>query len=141
VTTQPGFLHFAVRDLGLLILAWWLWNSFAALSADVGMLGDFTGLMLGALLCLCAHLVHEWGHIVGGMACGSDMEVGKKGWRSLSLFIFNSTTNSKSQFLVMSFAGFVATGLVVWFAFTLCRLIIWPVEYCADLRYCRWCWR
>ena len=91
------------------------------------MAGDFTGLLLGAFACLCAHLVHEWGHLLGGLATGSDMEPGKKGWRSLSLFIFNSTSNSKSQFMVMSAAGFAATGLVVWFAFTQV-----PVEYLAS---------
>ena len=127
VTSTPGFIHFAVRDAGLLLLAWWLWNLFAGLSAEIGPQGDFVGLMLGALLCLCAHLVHEWGHLLGGFAAGSDMQPGKKGWRSLSLFIYNSTTNSKAQFMVMSVAGFAATGLVVWFAFTQI-----PVDYLAS---------
>ena len=38
--------------------------------------------------------------------------------RSLSVFTYDSKANSRGQFLVMSFAGFAMTALVVWLVFS-----------------------
>ena len=62
------FTQFALRDVAIMLTALLAWSWFAPLTASPGPMGDFAGLLLGALLCLCAHLVHEWGHLLGGLA-------------------------------------------------------------------------
>lgn len=114
--SQPNFVFFAVRDGLLFVLAYLLWIVFARYSAGSGAIADFTGLLVGAFVALIAHLLHEWGHLLGALAAGSVMSPGKK-FTSLFLFVYSSTANSKQQFLLMSMSGFVMTAVVAWIAF------------------------
>lgn len=119
------FVKFAIRDLsiiGVAILFWWL---AADLSAGTGPIGDLTGLIGGALFTLGAYFLHEWGHLLGALATRSVVEPGRS-LRSGFLFSFSAEKNSLRQFLVMSFSGFFATGVVVWIAYA-----ILPGDYLA----------
>jgi hypothetical protein len=57
-------------------------------------------------------LLHEWGHLLGALATRSRVLPPDR-LGSGYLFSFDSRTNSRSQFLVMSFSGFVVTGLAI----------------------------
>jgi hypothetical protein len=119
------FIKFAIRDLSIIsvaVLFWWL---AADLSAGTGPISDLTGLVGGALFTLGAYFLHEWGHLLGALATQSVVEPGRS-LRSGFLFSFSAEQNSLRQFLVMSFSGFFATGVVAWFAYA-----VLPDQYLA----------
>ncbi|MGI9287916.1 MAG: hypothetical protein ACR2P1_21200 [Pseudomonadales bacterium] len=111
------FFNFVVRDILFFALVYLLWQWLAPLSAEQGLLADFVGVALGGLVALSFHLVHEWGHVAGGLLSHSKMTVAPS-MQALSLMTYHSTGNSKAQFMLMSVLGFAATGLVVWFSYT-----------------------
>lgn len=123
---NPSFAHFALRDAAILLVAVLLWQTFASLSATPSASGDFFGVVVGAAACLCAHLAHEWGHTLGGMATHSVMRPGAH-LKSFSIFVFDSHANNKRQFVLMSLAGFAATAAMVLIAFA-----VLPVDYLAS---------
>lgn len=112
------FKKLLLRDVLLSVFVLGLWLAFAGISAGEGPLSDFVGVTLGAALGLVANQAHEWGHIVGAVISKSTMQPGRS-LASPSNFIYDSKANSRAQFLVMSFGGFIVTGLVVWFYFTM----------------------
>lgn len=116
--SHPSFAFFAIRDVLLISLAYLVWILFARYSAGAGALADFSGLLVGAVLVLVAHLLHEWGHLLGGLLSRSVMAPSEK-FTALSLFLFSSTENSKRQFVLMSCSGFFVTALIVWGVFSL----------------------
>ncbi|MGI9286518.1 MAG: hypothetical protein ACR2P1_14115, partial [Pseudomonadales bacterium] len=61
------FFKLAARDLVFFLAAYLLWQWLAPLSAEQSLLGDFIGVALGGLVALSFHLVHEWGHVAGGL--------------------------------------------------------------------------
>lgn len=123
--SQPSFVFYAIRDVLLLFMAVLVWVLFVKYSAGSGALADFSGLLIGVLLAVVAHLLHEWGHLLGGLAGKSVMVPGGK-FTSLSLFVYSSTENTKQQFMLMSFSGFAMTAVVVWIAFA-----VLPGDYLA----------
>lgn len=110
------YWHFAARDAAVILATYIVWTMFSHHTVGSGALADFTGIAIGGLLAISLHLVHEWGHCLGGFAGRSKMIPGDN-MRSAFIFVFNSTENDKKQFLLMSFSGFLGTALVVWFSF------------------------
>jgi hypothetical protein len=115
-----------MRDAAVFGATFLAWHYLAAYSQGAGAQADFIGVAVGAMLALCSHLLHEWGHVIGGMIGGSKMQPGKS-MKSLSLFVYSSTGNSKRQFMIMSVCGFIATGLMVAFFF-----LVLPDDYLAS---------
>lgn len=114
--SQPTFSKLAIRDAVVFTVTVVAWHYLAAYSMGTGALADFIGVAVGALIALCSHLLHEWGHVMGGFAGRSIMRPGTS-MKSLSLFVYSSRGNSRRQFMLMSICGFIATGIVVLFCF------------------------
>ena len=112
------FYKLATRDLISFVLLLVLWQWLAPLSAEQGLMGDFIGVSLGGLMALAFYLTHEWGHVLGGILGRSHMSAASDP-KAISLFIYHSEGNSKPQFMLMSFGGFLATACLVWFSYTL----------------------
>lgn len=113
---MAGFWKFAVRDALIFSVVGVLWTTFVHLSAGTGLWSDLAGLLLGLGFGACVFLLHEWGHLLGGLATGSTMHAPER-LTSRYLFSFDSRHNTRKQFLAMSFGGFVVTGLAVWCAY------------------------
>jgi len=105
--------RFLIRDGAIVSGALVLWLLLGPLSAGNGVVADLAGLLAGLLLTACAYLAHEWSHYLGAVATGSKVPLGAN-LRSAFLFSFDAEENSLGQFVVMSLAGFVATGIAVW---------------------------
>lgn len=69
--------------------------------------------MAGGLLGLSGYLLHEWGHLVAGVAAGGRVTPART-LGSGFLFSFPAEENSLRTFVVMSLGGFAVTGLLVW---------------------------
>jgi hypothetical protein len=109
---MSAFGRFAARDaaiIAIVALAWWM---LVSVSAGEGLLADLVGVVLGLGFGLCTFLLHEWGHLLGALATRSRVLPPDR-LGSGYLFSFDSQANSRSQFLVMSFSGFVVTGLAI----------------------------
>lgn len=126
MSNQPTFTKLALRDATVFAVSLAAWHYLAAYSLGTGALADFVGVAVGAMVALCSHLLHEWGHVIGGFAGRSIMRPGTS-MKSLSLFVYSSTGNSKKQFMLMSISGFIATAFVVLFCF-----FVLPDEYLAS---------
>lgn len=107
------YAKMAARDLGIVLGASLAWRYGAHLTAGSGPLADVLGVLLGLSLGACAFVSHEWGHFLGALAGGS-VVYPPRGIGSVYLFSFDSKRNSRRQFLIMSFSGFVVTGVAVW---------------------------
>ena len=110
------FLKIAIRDALILAAVVGLWTVAASYSAGSGPVSDLSGLILGLGVGVGAFLLHEWGHLLGGLAMGAVMHA-PKSLRSGYLFSFDTKRNTRPQFLVMSFSGFAVTAIAVWFAY------------------------
>ena len=106
------------RDAAIVGAVVLLWQLGARYSGGSGALSDFTGLVLGVLLGVCALPVHEWAHLAGAVASRSAVSPGES-LRGLFVFSFDSKRNSQSQFLAMTFAGWVGTAAAVAVAYGL----------------------
>ncbi len=109
------FWKFAARDAIVLAVVAALWFWFAPFSNGVGLRSDLVGVVLGVGFGIGVFLLHEWGHLLGALATGSRVHPPDR-LGSGYLFSFDSGANSRRQFLIMSFSGFVVTGLAVWCA-------------------------
>lgn len=107
------WLRLAIRDLVLLCAFGALWWWAAPLTAGEGFVADFLGLAAGLGIGIGHYLLHEWGHAIAGLATGSVIRPAASS-TSRFLFSFDSKQNSRRQFLVMSFGGFLVTGLAIW---------------------------
>lgn len=107
----------AMRDGIALIVLVLLYITLAQYSGYELWWSDFIGVVTGVGIGLCAHFLHEWGHVAGALMSRSQFTVNDD-MRSLSVFTYDSSSNSRGQFLVMSFAGFAMTALVVWLVFS-----------------------
>jgi len=112
--SRPTFIQLAARDSVIVATTALMWHYLAPYSIGAGAVADFAGVVTGAALALCAHLAHEWGHIFGGWIGKSQMQPGVS-LKTLSLFLYSSSGNSRRQFMLMSFSGFLATALGVGF--------------------------
>ena len=104
------------RDLVLFGVAALLWTFGASASAGQGLLGDVAGVVAGLSTGVCVFLLHEWGHWLGAVATGSTI-VPARSLASPFLFSYDSRQNSRQQFLVMSFGGWIASAVVALAAF------------------------
>jgi hypothetical protein len=108
-------LKFAVRDLALAATGVALWLSLASVSDDVPF-GDAIGLLAGLGLVLTAYLAHEWGHALAALATGARIHPPHT-LLHVSLFSFDTQTNTMFQFAMMSLGGFAVTAVALWFAY------------------------
>ena len=106
------FVKFAFRDLGIIAATGVLWWGWADATGDSGLLSDLVGLLLGLAFGGSVFLIHEWGHWLGAVWGRSDIQA-PASLRSFYLFSYNSKTNNRKQFLIMSLSGFVVTGLAI----------------------------
>ncbi len=111
------FYSLALRDALFYLLLTLLWYWLARLSADSGLMADFIGVALGGLTALAFYLFHEWGHVLGGLLSRSRMTAANS-LKAITLFVYQTSGNTRGQFLLMSFMGFAATALLVWFSYT-----------------------
>ncbi len=101
-STECVMFRFAVRDGALLLLVlsfWFLATTIGALALPAAIGAGFVAFQL-----------HEWGHWLGARAAGA-MVTPASSLLSPFLFNFDSTANSRYQFLAMSWPGFVATAI------------------------------
>lgn len=108
--------RFLARDgtiVALAAAAWWL---LATRSAGTGPLADASGLVAGLLAGAAFYVLHEWGHLLAGLAVGSRFELNAN-LRSPFAFRFDPDANSLAQFVVMSLGGFAVTAGTAWVAY------------------------
>lgn len=102
------FRRFVIRDTAILlttVLAWW-----GSLAAEPGSsLGAALSIAAGTGAAVCAFNLHEWGHVIGAHVTHS-VYVPAKRIYSPFLFSYDDEHNTRTQFLVMSLAGFAATA-------------------------------
>jgi len=105
------FRRFAIRDLTILLgtaVLWWL--SFSADASSALRTALSIGAGVGAAI--CAYNLHEWAHLIGAHLTHS-VYVPAKRLISPFLFSYDAEHNTRSQFLIMSLAGFAATAVFV----------------------------
>jgi hypothetical protein len=107
-------IRFAIRDASIAGVTAILWWALAHRSAGEGLAADLAGWVVGVMLFVCAYLAHEWSHLLGALATGSRVELGQR-LASGFMFSFPAEGNRLSQFVAMSLAGFLATGLAITF--------------------------
>ena len=107
---------FVLRDAGIVLLAVAAWWALAAYSAGDGPWADLTGLACGALGGAVAFVLHEWGHLLAGLAAGGTFPVSDD-VRSPFLFVIDPD-NSVRQFTIMSLGGFAVTVLGILFVYS-----------------------
>lgn len=107
----------AIRDAIAFTFFVLLYLALADYSDKAVWWSDFVGVVVGVGIGFCAHFLHEWGHVAGALLSRSQFTANDD-MRSLSVFTYESKTNSRGQFLLMSFSGFFMTALVVWWVFS-----------------------
>jgi hypothetical protein len=112
------FTKLLARDFAIIGLAGLLWRLAAAASAGQGPLADLAGVTAGLGTGICVFVIHEWGHLLGAFATGSTVTPARS-LASAFLFSFDSRSNSRQQFLVMSYGGWIASALVAGIAYAL----------------------
>jgi hypothetical protein len=110
------FAKLLARDLSIVALTALIWRLGASVSAEPGMAGDFAGVLAGITIGVCGYLLHEWGHLAGALLAGSTVTA-PKSVASGFLFSFDSRANTRGQFLSLSFGGWIASVLVLWFVY------------------------
>jgi hypothetical protein len=107
---------FALRDSGIVALAvaaWWL---LAGYSAGDGPVADATGIVCGGLAGAVAFVVHEWGHLLAGLAAGGTFPAAAS---LKSPFLFEiDPDNGVREFTIMSLGGFAMTVLGIILVYT-----------------------
>jgi len=110
------FTKIALRDAAVLAAVATLWAFVAHHSAGDGVAADLAGVVLGVGFGVVVFLLHEWGHLLGGLAAGARF-IEPPSVKSVYLFSFDTKCNSRSQFLWMSFGGFFVTGVALWIVY------------------------
>lgn len=106
------------RDLAIVSGAVLVWMLGSGLSAGPGAVADFAGVVVGAVLGVCALPLHEWGHLLAAVLARSHVRPAES-LRSIFVFSFDSQRNSRRQFLVTSVGGWLGTAAAVWVAYGL----------------------
>jgi hypothetical protein len=106
------FVKFAVRDIALLVLCLGFWELTIARQAAGGWLSIGLQIVTAAITLLLSFLVHEWGHLLGGLLARSKMHAPNRLFE-LFLFHFDGHQNNARQFVAMSIGGFIASGLMM----------------------------
>jgi hypothetical protein len=111
-----SFTSFALRDAAIIAATVSFWTFAAPRTAGDGPLADFLGVVAGLAVTASFYLLHEWGHLLGGLATGSVVHP-PPSLSSRSLFSFDSRRNDRRQFLVMSIGGFIVTAAAAAFVY------------------------
>ena len=111
------YAKFAARDATIIALAVFVWWLIAARSGGSGTIADLCGFVAGVMLGVTAFLLHEWGHVLAGLAAGSAMAINEN-LRSPSMFSFDAGRNSLKQFVIMSLGGFAVTAVLLFSYYT-----------------------
>lgn len=111
-------LRFAIRDALVVTAAAAVWQLAARHSGGTGAVADLAGLVAGLLVGAAGFVLHEWGHLLAGLAAGGTARINAD-LRSGFLFRFDADANTLRQFVVMSLGGFAATGALVWLVYAL----------------------
>jgi hypothetical protein len=106
------YAKFAARDASIIAIAAAVWWLVAARSAGTGYVSDFTGFVAGLLVGVSGVLLHEWGHLLAAVACGSVLQVNHN-LRSTFIYSFDTRRNSLGQFVIMSLGGLAVTAALV----------------------------
>ena len=101
--------RFARRDALIVAMAWVAWAVLARRSAGDGPFADLAGVVAGALFGAAAYVLHEWGHLLAGLAVGGVFGINAN-TRSPFAFRFDPDANRLGQFVVMSLGGFAVTA-------------------------------
>ncbi|MEZ4332355.1 MAG: hypothetical protein R3F35_11410 [Myxococcota bacterium] len=109
--------RFVLRDGVIVAIACLGWALLAPASGGTGWTADLAGWIAGLLATVCAYLAHEWSHYLGALATRSRAPLAEH-LASPFLFRFEAETNGLLQFVGMSLAGFAATAIAVWLAYT-----------------------
>lgn len=110
------FLKLAVRDTLLIVAIGALWKLVGERSAGTGAMADLVGFAAGAAFAFAAHLLHEWGHILGGLLSGGVVHANRS-LAAVYTFSFDSEKSTLRQFVISSLGGFAATAVVVALAY------------------------
>lgn len=110
------FAKLLARDVIIVALTALIWRLGAHPSATPGLVGDFAGVLAGVTIGACGYLLHEWGHLLGAWLAGSAVTA-PRSVASGFLFSFDSRANTRGQFLSLSFGGWIASALVLWFVY------------------------
>lgn len=108
---------FALRDAGIVAAAIAFWWLLAGRSAGTGPLADAVGVVAGVLIGASGYLMHEWGHLLAGLASGGRYPLATS-LKSPSLFNIDAG-NSVRQFTIMSLGGFAVTIATIATVYTL----------------------
>jgi hypothetical protein len=105
------FRRFVMRDLTILSITAGLWS--LSLSTEPGTaFASAISISAGVGAAICAYNLHEWGHLIGAHLTHSVYTPARR-LISPFLFSYDAERNTRGQFLMMSLAGFAATGLFV----------------------------
>ncbi|MBL8915049.1 MAG: hypothetical protein JNM17_30375 [Archangium sp.] len=91
--------HLFIRDLAIVALTAAAW-AFER------------GVVAGVLTAVCGFLAHEYGHLWASLASGAKVTFPPSALSTL-LFHFDSASNTRRQFLWMSFGGYFASAIAV----------------------------
>jgi len=93
---------------------WWL-----ALRGNVsGVGGTVLSVLAGVSTGVVAFIGHEWGHALGSKLSGATITFADR-VTSPFLFFFDTNASTKSQFIAMSFGGYIASALAAVLALAL----------------------
>lgn len=110
------WMRFAIRDSLIVAAAAAAWLLFAERSGQTDFVADLAGLVAGLLVGAAGFVLHEWGHLLAGLAVGGRARINAN-LRSGFLFSFDAEGNTLRQFVVMSLGGFAVTAALVWLAY------------------------
>jgi hypothetical protein len=111
--------RFVLRDLLIASAAAGLWALASQSGAEPSVTERALQVVAGLGIAAGAALLHEWGHLLGALACKSKVRFPKRTLTPL-LFDFDVAANSRAQFLTMSAGGYVGSALGL--------LLLWLVQ-------------
>lgn len=106
------YLKFALRDAAIIAAALAFWWLAAEFSAGSGPLADATGVIAGVLIGAIGFVLHEWGHLLAGVASGGTYPISDN---LSSPFLFDiEPHNTVRNFTIMSLGGFAVSAVMIW---------------------------
>jgi hypothetical protein len=101
-----------LRDLSLMFAALGALVLDARLRATLptGPLTIAVGVLAGVLVAVAGFIMHEWGHLTGSLLTKSAVHYPQTALSPL-LFHFDTKRNNRTQFLAMSWGGYLATAI------------------------------
>jgi len=108
---EPAARRLLLRDLTIVALTgclWWFESHSDASGTGRVVLGVLAGLTTGVV----GFLAHEWGHAIGSRLSKATIYYADR-ITSPFLFFFDTTKNTKRQFVAMSIGGYLASALAL----------------------------